>query len=152
MEKFRIALIILLVGTAIFGSTMTYCYAKVRDLPKGYPWGMWVSAGRLPDTPSSYTVVPGNVDKWTKAALEDPGKWIYVEDENGCWARGNQGVPVQYNGEFYTLGILFREGPGTGVDIPLEQKVLNYSPIGFTALGALWAVVGVVWYKKEKKL
>jgi hypothetical protein len=153
MKKFKIVLIALLITTIAFVSIVTYCYVKAQETEGlGYPWGMWVRAGKLTEEPALYREVPENVDKPTREALENPVEiganitegWVYSGGK--CWAWMNQDLPVKYKGEYYVFSFLFRDGPAIYVDKP-EQKVVTYSPIGFTALGALWAVLGVVWYR-----
>lgn len=113
-KKFKVALIILLVAAVAFISVAVYSYMKpstveVEDTITHA--GTWISAELIEKPTVYYKTVPEDVDKWTKACLENTGKWVHVRVPSKCWVWQYRAdaYPVEYEGQYYKIHLIFAD-------------------------------------------
>ena len=75
--------------------------------PKG---GMWIMAEEGEKDHYPTVVAPSDkLDTATLTALENPGEWVYVENQHDCWGRQYCHYNIEYNGQIYTMRVVFLE-------------------------------------------
>jgi hypothetical protein len=109
-RKFKVVSIILAVAAVVLIFVAVYYpkanRIKVEPIPSSS--GTWIRASPI-EKPDSYVVVLENVDKWTKAAFENPGKWVYVDNQTTkCWVSSLTTIwDVSWNEKYYHMDLIF---------------------------------------------
>jgi len=153
VDKFKTALLVLLIVSLAFGVVVTYCYVKAKEYEYG-ACGYGFVAEEI-DKPDEYWVLT-DPDKWVLEAIENPSKGVLCIGEDMTkqtftrQAAEHGGIHnVEYQGKYYHISVLFVDTvPPEILEHPAKQ-VVTYASAGSVALAVLWIVLGVVWYKTK---
>jgi len=150
----RMVVIVLAILTIAMTVTTVYTYIDSLRTPKtDYlrtpKSGLLIQAREINGV-SSHDVVITDPHPYLIEAVENPGDKIYIggRDEEtaplydqllrpgGCY--------VEYEGKYYVIGKV-------EVELGLEPSLLSQLPVGFSALGVCWVVVGYSYHRKKKE-
>lgn len=155
MKSSGIVVVVLSVATA------AWLVASVYSVWSQSQWvipedesGMYITAGKLPFEPSFYWSLTNATPaaSYIIEAIAHPHTQVHVLEQYDQLGDliGRSGGYVEYLGEYYGLGVSFKEDD---IIVPAspDKMMVHVAPIGFFVLGVGWISVGLNKLRKNTK-